>query len=110
MINEWRKIQRGEKTGMVIILNKVLVSSSKNSGYPGPVAHSCNPSYSRGRNWEDGSSRPALQGNLSKTPILTNRPRVVVHVFNFSYLKAVGRRITVQGWPRQNTRPYPKSN
>jgi hypothetical protein len=37
------------------------------------VAHTCNPSYSRGRNQEDGSSKPAwtnsLQDPISKKPI-----------------------------------------
>jgi hypothetical protein len=35
------------------------------------VAHACNPSYSGGRDWEDGHSRPA-QAKSSRDPISTN--------------------------------------
>jgi hypothetical protein len=31
-----------------------------------PVAHSCNPSYSEGRDQEDGDSRPYLEKNPSQ--------------------------------------------
>jgi hypothetical protein len=34
-----------------------------------PVAHTCNPSYSRGRDKEDNSSKPA-QANSSARPYL----------------------------------------
>jgi hypothetical protein len=37
-----------------------------------PVAHACNPSYSGGRDQEDGSSKPA-QVNSSCDPILKIR-------------------------------------
>jgi hypothetical protein len=30
----------------------------------GAVAHACNPSYSKGRHWEDHGSRPAWGDNL----------------------------------------------
>jgi hypothetical protein len=33
----------------------------------GVVAHACNPNYSGGGYWEDGSSRPA-QAKVCKTP------------------------------------------
>jgi hypothetical protein len=40
----------------------------------GPVAHSCNPSYSGGRDQEDHSSNPArangLQDPISKKPFI----------------------------------------
>jgi hypothetical protein len=32
------------------------------------VAHACNPSYSGGRDQEDGSLRPAWAKEISKTP------------------------------------------
>jgi hypothetical protein len=37
-----------------------------------PVAHACNPSYSGGRDQEDGSLKPA-QANSSQDPILKNK-------------------------------------
>jgi hypothetical protein len=36
-----------------------------------PVAHTCNPSYSGGRDQEDGSSKPA-QADSSQDPISKN--------------------------------------
>jgi hypothetical protein len=35
---------------------------------PAPVAHTCNPSYSGGRDQDDYSSKPA-QANISRDPI-----------------------------------------
>jgi hypothetical protein len=34
-----------------------------------PVVHTCNPSYSEGRDQEDGDSKPA-QANSSQNPVL----------------------------------------
>jgi hypothetical protein len=38
------------------------------------VAHACNPSYSRGRNQEDGGLKPA-RTNSSQDPILKKPPQ-----------------------------------
>jgi hypothetical protein len=48
---------------------------------------------------------------VRKTPISTNKPGMVVHNRNLSYVGGIGRRIVVQAHPwARNSRPYLKNN
>jgi hypothetical protein len=58
------------------------------------MAHTSNPNYSGGGEWEDCGLRPAqaksYQGNIS-----TNKPVIVVHICYSSCEGSMGRRIIV---------------
>jgi hypothetical protein len=54
--------------GLFLLLNKILLIKKGKCCWV-PVAHTCNPSYSGGRDQKDHSSKPA-QGNSSRHPIL----------------------------------------
>jgi hypothetical protein len=64
-------------TGTVQTEQPKLGSQSKPLLSQAPVAHTCNPSYSRGRDQEDQGSKPAL-ANSSQDPIskIPNTKRV----------------------------------
>jgi hypothetical protein len=53
---------------VIIALYQCYFFSFNNCGGQAPVAHACNPSYSRGRNQEDHGSKP-VQANSSGDPI-----------------------------------------
>jgi hypothetical protein len=62
---------------------------NKDSG-PDIVAHACNLRYLGDKDWEVPGSRPAQAEKLET--ISTNKPGIVVHVYNPSYMAGVNRR------------------
>jgi hypothetical protein len=64
------------------------------------VAHTCKPSYSRGREWEDHRLRQKWSKSYGN-PILTKKPGVVVLADNHSYEVGTGKRIVVQAQIQQ---------
>jgi hypothetical protein len=60
----------------------------------GVVVHTCTPSYSGGRDWENCSLRPSWVKSWWE-PSLTNKPGMVACA---SYVSSVGRRTAIWGW------------
>jgi hypothetical protein len=56
------------------------------------VVHSYNPNYSGGGDQEHLRSRQPTE-KVSKNPISTNKPDMVVHTCNPSYERGVGRKM-----------------
>jgi hypothetical protein len=54
---------------------------------PGTSAHTCNPSYSEGRNQEDSGSKPA-QANSSREPI-SKKPITKIGLMEWLQVKAL---------------------
>jgi hypothetical protein len=52
----------------------------------------------------------SLGKTVNETPISTNKPGVVIHACNPSYVGSIGRRMIVQDWPYETHRPYLKNN
>jgi hypothetical protein len=54
-----------------------------------------------------------LETNLGKKsarpPILTNKLGMLGYVCNPSYIGCISRKVTIQGWPSKNARPYLRS-
>jgi hypothetical protein len=73
---------------------------------PGVLAHTCNPSYSVGRDQEDHGSRPAK--TKSGRPHLTQWLGMVMHTCDPSYVIGINRRIMIQASLEKNGRPYSK--
>jgi hypothetical protein len=72
------------------------------------MAHACDPSYSGGRDQEDKRSQPA-QAKVRVNPppcILANKLGIVLHSCGPSGAGGSGRKIMVQGWPRQKLQDY----
>jgi hypothetical protein len=57
----------------------------------------CNPSYLGGREWDVRLTRPKYYSDLH----LNKQAGVVANVCNTSYMGDLGRRVVLQGWPRQ---------
>jgi hypothetical protein len=68
------------------------------------VVHTCNPSYSGGRDWEDGSLRPS-EAKSVRPP---SQPTKVSDVCFVSQLHRNITKIAVQTGPGKNARPYSK--
>jgi hypothetical protein len=79
---------------------------SKEVEEPDTVAHTCNPSYLGGRNWEDPGLRPAwVKSQLNRPPTLPSQPVAGPGgVCLSSQLRSSGIGLG------KNTRPYPKNN
>jgi hypothetical protein len=71
------------------------------------MAHTYNPSYSRGGDQEKTSSGKKFMRPPSQ-PI--ENAGVVVHVWHCSYSGSISRRIEVQEYPGIKRRPYLKNN
>jgi hypothetical protein len=56
------------------------------------VPYTFNPSYLEGRDWEGHSSRPA-QAKSYGDSISKNKPIVVMHIYNPSYMGSMSRRV-----------------
>jgi hypothetical protein len=83
--------------------------SKKQNQELGMVAYACNPSYLKGRDWEDNSWRPIGQ-NVRETTISTNSQGQCFSLVIPVKWEALGR-IVIQGWPLvKNVRPYQKNN
>jgi hypothetical protein len=74
---------------------------------PGAVAHACNSSYSGGRDWEDGGSRPAW-AKSSRDPISINNLGVVVNTCHPSYAGSQGGMIAAHTGLGINARLFEK--
>jgi hypothetical protein len=65
------------------------------------VAHSCNPSYLRGKDRRTVVRDQPAWTKSQQDPISTNKPAVVAHALSSSYAGGRDRRIMVQGQPGQ---------
>jgi hypothetical protein len=54
--------------------------------------------------------KASLVEKVIKTPSQQNKPHVVAHACHPATSEAIGRRITVQGWPWAKVRCYLKNN
>jgi hypothetical protein len=71
------------------------------------VAHTCNPSYSGGKDQEDQGSRPAWA--KSKIPYQQKKLGMVACASYPSYVGSISR-IVAQTCPGKNVRPHLKNN
>jgi hypothetical protein len=72
------------------------------------VPHACNHSYSRGRDQENHSSRPAWVKKLAK-PHINQQASMVIHTYNPNYAGGLGRTIWSEAGFRQKVKPYLKN-
>jgi hypothetical protein len=66
----------------------------------GSVDLACNLNYLQSTNWKEITVRGQLRKNLVRPPHFNQKPAMVVHIRNFSYLGSINRRFVVQGWPQ----------
>jgi hypothetical protein len=75
----------------------------------GAEAHACNPSYSGGRNWEDGGLRTA-RAKSSWDPHLNQWLGMMTHICHPSYCGKHKQEDHSLGQPGQKARPYLQNN
>jgi hypothetical protein len=95
-----------EEESLHYFLNKTKTSSMRIIMKPGAVAHSCNPSYSGGRDLEDGGFRQEVSKPSTQSITLC----VVVYACHPRYIRSISRKVTVQAYLGKNLRPYLKNN
>jgi hypothetical protein len=75
------------------------------------MAHAYRTTYLGGRDWEIEIQCEGRWGEVSDIPFSTNKPSLVVHICNSSYIESIGMSIAVRGQPSgQKVRPYLKNN
>jgi hypothetical protein len=72
----------------------------------GAIAHTCNPSYSGGRDWEDQGSRPTWIKKFKRPYLHFCKLDMVAHSCHPSCAGSIHGRIAVQTSLGINLRPY----